>query len=395
MNRRSALWLTMLMGGLAPFRALGQQVSPRKAGSPKAGRIRAVSDDTDQLDEPRKKVKRGDPVDEDLDADTAEEPATEDQPPADFGTDGGRHWRTFDIKRYTALPHKATAPQSAIVDWVFRRTEVGPWHDDKIAALSASRARVAAYHSEKVLKQVQEVVERFTEAEFDILSLRVQMVAAGDSRWRYLQFARLNLIGTGPQGQRLWTVPHDVATQLVTRMQDTPGFLNLADQTIQLINGQTLTFERFTSQTYNGSLQRDSGAALGAQPKAEAIREGIELKISPLLTYDGDAVDAAIELTANTVRRLHSTRVLAARDVGPNEAAVEVPEVCGTRLSQTVKAWPLNQTLMISAGILPGILHPNKNGFMNLRLPGTVPSTTELLLFLRAEPMERTRPRRD
>jgi hypothetical protein len=395
MNRRSALWLTMLMGGLAPIRALGQVVSPRKAGLPKAGRIRAVSDDIDQLDEPRKKGKKvvvDDPV---ADADDAGEATTEDQPPADFGADSGRHWRTFDIKRYTALPHKASAPQSAIVDWIFRRTEVGPWHDDKISALSASRARVTAYNSEKMLKQVQDVVERFTEAEFDILSLHVQMIAAGDSRWRYLQFARLELVGTGPQGQRLWFVPHDVATQLVTRMQDTPGFINLADQTYQFINGQTLTFEKYTLQTYNGTLQRDSGAALGAQPKAEAIREGIELKISPLLTYDGDALDAAIELTANTVRRLHSTRVLAARDVGPNEAAVEVPEVCGTRLNQTVKAWPLNQTLMISAGILPGILHPNKNGFMNLRLPGTVPSTTELLIFLRAEPVERTRPRRD
>ena len=61
-----------------------------------------------------------------------------------------------------------------------------------------------------------------------------------------------------------------------------------------------------------------------------------------------------------------------------------MPEVSETRLNQTVKDWPLGQTLMISAGIQPGILM-DKGGLFNMRIPGTVPTSTELLVFLDAE----------
>ncbi len=62
------------------------------------------------------------------------------------------------------------------------------------------------------------------------------------------------------------------------------------------------------------------------------------LRISPLLAYDGDTLDAAIELTTNDVRSLHQTRILAPREVGPGEARIDVPEVSETRLNQTIQA---------------------------------------------------------
>ncbi len=50
-------------------------------------------------------------------------------------------------------------------------------------------------------------------------------------------------------------------------------------------------------------------------------------------------------------------------------------------MNQTIQGWKLGQTLLISAGIHPGILQ-DKRGFLNLRIPGTVPTKTELLVFL-------------
>ena len=110
--------------------------------------------------------------------------------------------------------------------------------------------------------------------------------------------------------------------------------------------------------------------------------EGVVLRISPLLAYDGDTLDAAIELTTNDVRSLHQTRILAPRQVGPGEARLDVPEVSETRLDQTIRGWRLGQTVLISAGIQPGILQANKAGLFNMRIPGTVPTGTEVLVFL-------------
>ena len=63
-------------------------------------------------------------------------------------------------------------------------------------------------------------------------------------------------------------------------------------------------------------MQRESAVGLGYQPKAEQLEEGVTLRLSPLLTFDGDALDAAIELTANTVKNFHRTRVIAPREIG-------------------------------------------------------------------------------
>jgi hypothetical protein len=177
-------------------------------------------------------------------------------------------------------------------------------------------------------------------------------------------------------------------------MQLHQGFKLLVNQKYEMINGQTLKVETTLARTFNGGMQRESAVGLGFQPHAEQLDEGFTLRLSPLLTFDGDTVDAAIELTANTVRSIHRTRILAPREIGPSEINLDIPEVSETKLNQTVKDWPLGQTLLISAGIHPGILQ-DKNGFMSLRIPGTVPTETELLVFLEAETVTRGRTARD
>ena len=97
-----------------------------------------------------------------------------------------------------------------------------------------------------------------------------------------------------------------------------------------------------------------------------------------------------IDLTVNTVRSFHRTRVITPRDAGPAEMAIDVPEATQTRLEQTVKNWRLGQTLVISAGIHPGVLS-SKGGWFNLPIPGTYPTGTEVLVFLEAETVSRSR----
>ena len=87
------------------------------------------------------------------------------------------------------------------------------------------------------------------------------------------------------------------------------------------------------------------------------------MKLSPLLNFEGDATDAMIDLTVNTVRSFHRTRVITPREIGPPEMAIDVPEATQTRLDQTVKNWRLGQTLVISAGIHPGVLDKKFDGF--------------------------------
>jgi hypothetical protein len=303
-------------------------------------------------------------------------------------SEAGHQWKQVDISRYTGLDHGQSTPQNALIEWIFRRTGSSPWHGDKVAVLSASRTQLRAYNSPKILDQVGEVVERFTNATSDLLKIRIRFVAAVDTRWRYAVYSRLTPVGGGPQGQRIWTLKVEDSAFVLAQMQVYQGFRLLTEREVEMVNGQTLTVKTSEPRGYTGGMARESAVGLGYQPRAEQLEEGVNLKFSPLLTFDGDALDAAIELSANTVKYFHRTKVIAPREIGPSEITLDVPEVSETRLSQTVKGWPLGQTLLISAGIHPGILQ-GKGGFMNLRLPGTVPTGTELLIFLDAETVSR------
>jgi hypothetical protein len=367
MNRRTALMLSML-GGLVP-QSLYAQTAGRKSSNKRDKTFSPQSARDDQADDA---------------AGSADEP-TSALPP-----EPGFQWRRYPIARYTRAASNQSNPQKAIIDWIFKRTGLAEWHGEKMAVLSASRTELRAYNSADVLKQVDEVVERFTNAVEDILSVHVQFIAAVDTRWRYSVFNRLTFVGSGPQGQQIWTMRVDDAALILSQMQVQQGFRKLIDQRVEMVNGQTLTIRHFEPRAYASGLQREGGAGAGFQSRPDKLEEGVVLKLCPLLNFEGDATDAMIDLTVNTIRSFHRTRVITPRDTGPSEMAIDVPEATQTRLEQTVKNWRLGQTLVISAGIHPGVLS-SKGGWFNLPIPGTYPTGTEVLVFLEAETVSRSK----
>lgn len=374
MKRRSLFLLPLFA---LPARLFGQEPARRSST-----RARRVSDDDSSSTTKRSRDLSADTEPDVSDNGLASAPA--ESIPANFPTQSGFQWQNFPIADYTRLIPNASSPQTAIIDWIFRRTTPAPWHGDKIAVLCANATQLRAYNSVKVLKQVAEVVERFTDAQANTLSIRVRFIAAADSRWRYAVYSRLTPIGSGPQGQQIWHTSVADAEAVISQMQVWQGFKLLGNESVEVLNGQTYKFTRAEDKVFTGGVQRESAVGLGFQPKVEKLEEGVVLKFSPLLSYEGDTLDAAIELSSNLIRKLHPVKVIAPREVGPGELTLEVPEVSETRLNQTVKNWPLGQTLIISAGIQPGILM-DKGGFFNMKIPGTVPSGTELLVVINAE----------
>lgn len=366
MNRRTALLLSTLLGALWPSRLAAQDAGwgGSRARSSGDRRFRPVSTQDD-----RSGVEfDGEPHDS--------------EPPIGFGNESGFQWRKFPIGHYTRAARSQENPQKAIIDWIFRRTSVNDWHGSKLAVLSASQTELRAYNSPEILRQVEEVVERFTGATSDALSIRVQLIAAVDTRWRYSVFSRLTPVGSGPQGQQIWTMRLEDSALVLSHMQMQQGFRKLVDQRVSMVNGQTLTITTSVPRTYHGGIQRESAAGTGYQPKAEELQEGVVLRLSPLLTFAGDAMDAAIDLSVNSVQAFQRTKIIAPREIGPSEMTIDVPVAYQTKLDQTVRNWPLGQTLLISGGIHPGIID-KKGGWLGT--PIGAPTGTEVLVFLDAE----------
>ena len=375
MKRRSLLMLLPPLLGWSA-RSFGQD-TPRRSRNTRA---RQVADDGGDDQTARRTVRpRAERVERSGEQGGNTGPI--ESPPANFPKEPDFEWETFEIGEYTALTPTSPSPQTAILDWIFRRTETGPWHGDKIAVLIANRNQIRAYNSKKILDQVRETVEQFVDATADVLTVRVRFLAAADPRWRYSTFSRLTPVGTGPQGQQIWQVPEANVEAIIAQMQVWQGFQVLEDKKYEVLNGQTIRVERYIPKPYPGSVQREGAVGLGYQPKVDNLLENIVLRFSPLLSYDGDTLDAAIDLSTNLVRKFHQVKVLAPREIGTGELTLDVPEVSETRLNQAVKTWSLGQSLVISAGVQPGILL-DKSGWLNLKIPGTVPTTTEAICVI-------------
>jgi hypothetical protein len=373
MNRRTAMMLTMLLGGLAPL-DLWAQTKGKRASGGRSGTGKSLEPvgkaDADDQDDPRD--------------------ATADDPPAGFAHEAGFQWKSYDIARYTKVAQSQQTPQKALIEWIFRRTGTADWHGEKVAVLCASKTQLRAYNSPEILKQVTEIVERFINATEDVIKVHVRFFISSDTRWRYTIFSQLTPVGNGPQGQQIWTMRMADAQLAIAQMQNAQSVRKLADERVDMVNGQVLTIRTSEPRTFAGGMQREAAAGQGYSPKADKLDESIILKLSPLLTFDGDAVDASIDLNVNTVRTFHRTKVIAPRESGPPEMSIDVPEVSQTHLDQTVKNWPLGQTLLITGGIHPGILE-KKGGWLGT--PIGAPSGTEVLVFLDAETVARAKPK--
>lgn len=372
MNRRQALLSTLLLGGLAaPRRLSARQVRERFRKPTRLAR----------RDDPEES-----PDDDSIGRDEPAEPAADDGPPAGFRGQKGYAWSEFDISRYSSLAPDQNSPQTAIIEWIFRRTGSTTWHGDKISVLCAGRNRLLAYHDASTREQVAEIVERFTKATNDLLKIRIRIVVAADTSWRrYVVYSRLKWLAAGPQGQQVWAASVQDAAFIQAQMSLNQWSQALADESRTLVNGQTISITTTAARNYAYGLQRSGGSGVGFQAATAQLEEGVVFRISPLLTFEGDLIDAAIDARTNSVQSLHPTKVLTPREVGPPEMIVDVPETDASRLNKTVKNWPVGQTLLISAGVHPGLLMPKGGLINNVRNSFSYP---ELLIFVDLEPVK-------
>ena len=70
-------------------------------------------------------------------------------------------------------------------------------------------------------------------------------------------------------------------------MQTLQSFRKLADERVDMVNGQVLTIRTSEPRTFAGGMQREAAAGQGYTPRADKLDESIILKLSPLLDVRG------------------------------------------------------------------------------------------------------------
>ena len=266
MNRRTAMFLTMLMGGLVPRGVLAQGSDRRRRRAATRGRGTALEpaadrDGTSSAEIRRRRRRSAGRPTSDL--------------PGEPGSSGGSS-TSPDTPASTTEPVSEPAERDHRVDLPAdrhhplarrqdRRPQREPVADPRVQRREACSTRL------------DEVIERFTNAVSDFLSIRVRFVAAVDTRWRYAVYSRLTPVGSGPQGQQIWTLQDRGRGVRARPDAGLPGIPKLLDQPeVEMVNGQTLMVEhdRARAASSAGCSARAPPASATSR-KAEKLEEGV------------------------------------------------------------------------------------------------------------------------
>ena len=293
MNRRTALMLTML-GGLVP-QSLPAQSGGRKSSKMRDKAFAPVSRDDERMTMQPPAMKRPprfhrSPASSGSGTrfrDTQPPRATRPFPPrrrSSTGSSSGRGWRSGTVIRSPCSLRPARS--SALT--------THPTCSSRSTRLSSASPTPSKTFC------------RFTS------NLSPRSIPVGDTRSSTgsLSWA------AAPRANRSGRCALMTQRLVLSQMQVQQGFRKLADQRVEMINGQTLTIKTSEPRRLCQRSSARGWAGAGFQSRADKIEESVNLKLSPLLNFEGDATDAMIDLTVNTVRSFHRTRVITPRDTG-------------------------------------------------------------------------------
>ncbi len=299
----------------------------------------------------------------------------------------GQVWREYDISPYTMRVTSTSRPEQAIVDWILRETGYETWHSEPVALLSAGRRTLQVYHTPQTHQVVAEMVDRFvnTEAETHVFGVRV--ITIGHPNWRAKAYRLLKPVPVQTQGVQAWIMAKEDASLLLADLRKRTDFREHSSPHLLVNNGQSTVVSATRTRTYLRDVLSQPGVWPGFEVQPGQIDEGFSLELSPLLSLDGQMIDAILKCNIDQVEKLISVMVDVPAQAAPRQRAkTEVPQMAQCRLQERFR-WPTDQTLIIGLGMVPTPV-PTEASPLRFGLPLPLPNTgkrADLLVFVESK----------
>jgi hypothetical protein len=264
----------------------------------------------------------------------------------------GQVWREYDITPYTLRVTSTSRPEQAIVDWVLRETGYEAWHAEPFGILSASKNALRVYHTPEMQDVVAEVVDRFvnTEAESHAFSLRV--ITIDNPNWRTAAQKMMRPVNVQTQGVQAWLMEKEDCALLLAELRKRTDYREHSSPHLLVNNGQSTVVAATRPLSYIRDIIMRPNVWPGFETEAGQIDEGFSLELNPLLSIEGDMIDAVLKCNIDQVERLRPVTMAVPTPVAPRQTAkIEVPQVTHARLHERFR-WPVNQVLLVGLGVV-------------------------------------------
>jgi hypothetical protein len=266
--------------------------------------------------------------------------------------DQGQVWREYDISPYTSRVATTERPEQAVVDWILRETGTEIWFSQPLGMLNASKDKLLVYHTPEMQRLVLDIVDRFVSSQADAHTFSLRMVSIGSPNWRTTALPLLQPVDVQAPGVEAWLLSKESAVVLISQLRKRTDFRELNSPSLVVHNGQSHTVSNLTPKNYVRSVRMRQDLWHGHDMEMGQMQEGYSLQFSPLISLDGNTIDAVIKCQIDQIEKLLPVSVdVPSLAGGMQRVQIQVPQVVSWRLHERFR-WPANQVLLLGCGVV-------------------------------------------
>ncbi|HMC12698.1 MAG TPA: hypothetical protein VKH44_15465, partial [Pirellulaceae bacterium] len=215
----------------------------------------------------------------------------------------GQVWREYDISPYSLRVRDVAKPEQAIIDWILRETGTEVWFSEPLGILNASSTTLRVYHTPEMHERVRGIVERFVGGDAEAHALGVRLMTVGSPNWRVRALSLLKPVDVKSPGVEAWLLSRENAAAIFDQLKGRADFREHSAPRVDIANGQSQTLARKDARPYTRGVQLRRDFPFYDMIPGK-IDEGYSLQISPLMSLDGQTMEAAITCSVDQVEKL-------------------------------------------------------------------------------------------
>jgi hypothetical protein len=265
----------------------------------------------------------------------------------------GQIWREYDISPYTLRVTTTERPEQALVDWILRETGYEAWHSEPLGILSATPRTLRVYHTPAMQAVVAELVDRFVRSEAETMSFALRVITVENPGWRARLHRMLRPVTVQTPGVGAWLLEREDAALVLAELQRRSDYREHSSPHLLVNNGQSTVVSGKRNRPYVRDVLSRPDVWPGYEAELGQVEEGFALEFSPLLSLDGQMIDAALRCDVDQIEKMIPVAIDVPTPAAPRQRTqIEVPQITQFRLHERFR-WPTSQVLLVSMGMVP------------------------------------------
>lgn len=300
-------------------------------------------------------------------------------------TDAGQVWREYDLSPYTLRVTSTNRPEQGVVDWILRETGYEAWHSEPLGLLSANNRTLTVYHTPQMQTVVAEVVERFLDSEAESHAFGLHVITIDNPNWRARAQRMMQPVTVQTQGVQAWLLESEDAAVLLAELRKRSDYREHSSPHVLVHNGQSKVIAATRARSYVRDVALRPANWTGFEAEVGQIDEGFSLEMSPLLSINGDSIDAILKCNIDQVEKLRPVMLDAPTAAAPRQRTkIEVPQISQFRFHERFR-WPANKMLLIGLGVVAAPVPVDPNPLTAALPGGAAPARADLLVFIESK----------